>query len=153
MRRKRGRKRLEKCLRDPNDIHRWEVPKVRKDGSQIWVRETARVVENADGKAHVLTVCEDVTEARKLSVKLAHQATHDGLTGLVNRAEFENRLRRVLDTARATETQHALCYLDLDQFKVINDTCGHVAGDELLRQLGAAVGQSTKTRYLSPTRW
>lgn len=78
----------------------------------------------------------DLTETHTLSEKLSYQASHDALTGLVNRREFEQRLRRLIDLAREEDTEHALCYLDLDQFKVINDTCGHVAGDELLRQLG-----------------
>lgn len=67
--------------------------------------------------------------------RLSYQASHDALTGLVNRREFERRLERALATAHAEGRVHALCYLDLDQFKIVNDTCGHVAGDELLRQL------------------
>ena len=67
--------------------------------------------------------------------RLSYQATHDALTGLVNRREFERRLEKALASARAEGRVHALCYLDLDQFKIVNDTCGHVAGDELLRQL------------------
>lgn len=78
----------------------------------------------------------DVTQAYQLSKQLSYQATHDALTGLLNRRAFEERLERVLATARESGSTHALCYLDLDQFKVINDTCGHMAGDELLRQLG-----------------
>jgi len=67
--------------------------------------------------------------------RLSYQATHDALTGLVNRREFERRLEKALTAAREQGRTHALCYLDLDQFKIVNDTCGHVAGDELLRQL------------------
>ena len=78
----------------------------------------------------------DLTETHTLSEKLTYQATHDALTGLVNRREFEQQLRRLIEIARQEQTEHALCYLDLDQFKLVNDTCGHVAGDELLRQLG-----------------
>ncbi|MDX1431586.1 MAG: EAL domain-containing protein [Gammaproteobacteria bacterium] len=78
----------------------------------------------------------DLTETHTLSEKLTYQATHDALTGLVNRREFEQQLRRLIEVARQDRTEHALCYLDLDQFKLVNDTCGHVAGDELLRQLG-----------------
>ncbi len=75
--------------------------------------------------------------ARELTEKLAHQASHDALTGLLNRCELERRLKRLLDDARRHGRDHALCYLDLDQFKIINDSCGHAAGDELLRQLGS----------------
>jgi diguanylate cyclase (GGDEF)-like protein len=67
--------------------------------------------------------------------QLSWQATHDSLTGLVNRAEFERRLNALVEQSNADGTQHSLLYLDLDQFKVVNDTCGHVAGDELLRQV------------------
>lgn len=77
----------------------------------------------------------DVTEAHELSSQLSYQATYDELTGLVNRREFEERLQETIDLAREQKTVNVLCYLDLDQFKVINDTCGHMAGDEMLRQL------------------
>jgi len=88
----------------------------------------------------------DVTEAHRVVQQMAHQASHDALTGLVNRREFEQRLQRVLETTRTEEVDHALCYLDLDRFKVINDTCGHVAGDELLRQLGALLQTHVRKR-------
>ena len=78
----------------------------------------------------------DGTEADTLSRQLSYQVTHDSLTGLVSRFEFERRLKRVLATARKEHTENVLCFLDLDMFKVVNDTCGHVAGDELLRQIG-----------------
>jgi diguanylate cyclase (GGDEF)-like protein len=69
------------------------------------------------------------------TARLVYQANHDALTGLVNRNEFEHRLNQAIGTAQQHGRSHALCYLDLDQFKVINDTCGHAAGDELLRQV------------------
>jgi diguanylate cyclase (GGDEF)-like protein len=69
------------------------------------------------------------------TARLVYQANHDSLTGLVNRNEFEHRLNQAIGTARQHGRTHALCYMDLDQFKVINDTCGHAAGDELLRQV------------------
>ncbi len=69
------------------------------------------------------------------TARLVYQANHDALTGLVNRNEFEHRLNQAIGTARQQGRTHALCYMDLDQFKVINDTCGHAAGDELLRQV------------------
>jgi len=78
----------------------------------------------------------DVTEERNLTQKLTYQATHDALTNLLNRHEFESRLTDILEATRNYQA-HALLYLDLDQFKVVNDTCGHNAGDELLRQVSA----------------
>lgn len=86
----------------------------------------------------------DVTTARRLSERLSHQAKHDDLTGLINRREFEQRLQDLMQAARTAATEHALCFLDLDRFKIVNDTCGHVAGDELLRQIGVLL--LTRTR-------
>ncbi len=91
-----------------------------------------------------MAIYEDITESRKLAKKLSFQATHDDLTGLINRTEFERRLSMLVNDAQRIGTEHALCFLDLDQFKVINDTCGHIAGDELLRQLGSLLGGSTR---------
>jgi len=68
--------------------------------------------------------------------QLSYQASHDALTGLINRQEFEQRVERAISHARATASTHALFFMDLDQFKIVNDTCGHAAGDELLQQLG-----------------
>ena len=88
----------------------------------------------------------DVTGPHRMSRLLAHQASHDPLTGLVNRREFEERLRRVLDAARSGNGEHALCYLDLDQFKVVNDTCGHTAGDHLLKQVSSLLRTQVRQR-------
>ncbi|MCK5365902.1 MAG: diguanylate cyclase [Gammaproteobacteria bacterium] len=88
----------------------------------------------------------DVTGPHRMSRLLAHQANHDPLTGLVNRRVFEERLCRVLDTARSGNGEHALCYLDLDQFKVINDTCGHTAGDHLLKQVSSLLRTQVRQR-------
>ncbi|TFH42115.1 MAG: diguanylate cyclase [Lysobacterales bacterium] len=88
----------------------------------------------------------DVTGSHRMSRQLAHQASHDSLTGLVNRREFEQRLSRVLDAARSDNGKHALCYLDLDQFKVVNDTCGHTAGDQLLQQVSDLLRTQVRSR-------
>jgi diguanylate cyclase (GGDEF)-like protein/PAS domain S-box-containing protein len=91
--------------------------------------ETGQVVS-------VVSLVQDVTEAHELSEQLSFHAAHDPLTGLPNRGEFERCLQAAVDSARAEAAEHTMCYLDLDRFKVINDTCGYVAGDELLCQLG-----------------
>jgi diguanylate cyclase (GGDEF)-like protein/PAS domain S-box-containing protein len=87
----------------------------------------------------------DITEERKLAQQLSHQATHDALTGLTNRREFERRLSRIAQSANPLDP-HALIYIDLDQFKIVNDTCGHIAGDELLRQIAALLSTRIRTR-------
>jgi len=80
------------------------------------------------------------------TARLVYQAGHDVLTGLINRREFEQRLERMLQSALQQDREHALCYMDLDQFKVINDTCGHAAGDELLRQLALLLKSKLRER-------
>ncbi len=80
-------------------------------------------------------VIKDVSHTRRLTSQLSYQASHDMLTGLYNRRKFEECLADMLLNVREEERVHSLCYLDLDQFKIVNDTCGHVAGDELLQQL------------------
>jgi len=90
--------------------------------------------DSSGGAAGAVVVLRDVTEMRALGRELVHQATHDPMTGLLNRREFERRLQQALDRAR-DGSAGALCYLDLDLFKTVNDTCGHLAGDELLKQL------------------
>lgn len=91
-------------------------------------------------------VFRDVTELQAMTRSLCFQATHDPLTGLFNRTEFEQRAARVLASAREDQSEHVLCYLDLDQFKIINDTCGHAAGDELLRALSGLLKSKLRQR-------
>lgn len=107
-----------------------------RDQNRIHVEGSLAAIKDRAG--HIIgTVLSfrDVTHAHELALQLSWQATHDALTNLYNRREFERRLQELLNDARRTASQHALIYIDLDQFKVVNDTCGHKAGDELLRQL------------------
>ncbi len=107
-----------------------------KDGSEIAIEDSAAPIRNQAGELiGVVMVFHDVTESRKLSQQLIYQARHDALTGLINRREFEERLEHAIEQARINQYDHGLLYMDLDQFKVVNDTCGHAAGDELLRQI------------------
>lgn len=78
---------------------------------------------------------QDITRNSELQARLTFQAVHDSLTGLINRREFERRLEQLILAARNEKSTHLVCYLDLDQFKLVNDTCGHRAGDALLRQI------------------
>jgi len=138
------RDKIRDCLAEPETVHRWDACMLHSDGSRIWVRTAARVMsDDMESTNSILMVCEDITEAYTLSEQLTYQAKHDALTGLVNRYEFERRLKNLVSDARKSHTRHALLYMDLDHFKVINDTCGHDAGDELLRQLGRVLKDRT----------
>jgi diguanylate cyclase (GGDEF)-like protein/PAS domain S-box-containing protein len=118
------------------ELRNAELTLKRKDGRKIVVLENSRAVRDEHGKViYYEGTLTDITEAHELSRQLSYEASHDALSGLINRREFEIRLQRALDSVQATGSSHAVCYLDLDQFKIINDTCGHIAGDELLRQL------------------
>ena len=86
-----------------------------------------------------VVVFHDVSELRGLTRKMSYQATHDPLTGLVNRREFERCLDEAMDSAHAEEAVHMLFYMDLDRFKAVNDTCGHLAGDNMLREVAALI--------------
>jgi diguanylate cyclase (GGDEF)-like protein/PAS domain S-box-containing protein len=109
---------------------------VNRQGEEIAIEDSASPIRDHDGVViGCVMVFHDVRSQRELKQRLSYQATHDALTGLANRLEFENRLRRAIDSARHWEIVHSLLYMDLDQFKVVNDTSGHMAGDELLRQL------------------
>lgn len=86
----------------------------------------------------------DITERKQSEQRLSYQASHDSLTGLLNRHEFEIFANRLFAKISTEKADHAMCFMDLDQFKIINDTCGHVAGDELLRQVGVKIQETTR---------
>jgi len=94
--------------------------------------------------AGAVVLLHDVTELRGLTRQMSYQASHDALTGLVNRREFERRLAESVDTARTGGQSHVLCYLDLDRFKAVNDTCGHLAGDNMLREVAGLLKQAVR---------
>ena len=108
-----------------------------KNGGSFPADYSAHPIIDEGRTIGAVVVFRNVAEARALARKMDYLATHDSLTGLLNRHAFEVRVERALHEAREADLEHALCFIDLDQFKVINDTCGHVAGDELLRQIGA----------------
>jgi diguanylate cyclase (GGDEF)-like protein/PAS domain S-box-containing protein len=99
---------------------------------------TASPIRGPDGQiAGCVVIFHDVSELRGLAREMSYQASHDALTGLVNRVEFERRLGAALDSARGEGVSHVVSYLDLDRFKLVNDTSGHIAGDNLLREIAA----------------
>lgn len=109
---------------------------VRRDGTELFIEDSAAPIHDRGGNiVGAVMVFYDATDFRNSFNLLSYHATHDELTGLNNRRQFERRLSELLHSARNSGLHHALCYLDLDQFKIVNDTCGHVAGDTLLHQL------------------
>lgn len=91
-----------------------------------------------------VVVFHDVGEIRGLTRQMSYQATHDPLTGLINRREFERRLDEGMDSAHAEEAVHMLFYMDLDRFKAVNDSCGHLAGDNMLREVAGLIKEQVR---------
>ncbi len=109
---------------------------VTRAGHEVAIEQSAAPICDRQGRViGAVTVFHDVTKERRLKRALSWQASHDALTGLINRREFDNRLHGALLAAQRGEGSYALLYIDLDQFKVVNDTCGHPAGDRLLRDV------------------
>ena len=137
---------VERCLREGDVV---ELPGysllTRRDGRDtrdgrdardVAIRDSAAPIRDALGRvAGCVLVFKDVTQLRGMEREMIYLARHDPLTGLINRREFEKRLQHCLASARDEARLHALFYLDLDEFKVVNDTCGHLAGDEMLKQV------------------
>jgi len=117
-----------------------ELPFVRADGERIWVRAVGNADFAGDRPVRLWGAFQDITAQRRLISEMTYRARHDTLTGLINRAEFEARVRQLIHGAPNCERTHALMYLDLDQFKLINDSCGHSVGDEVLKQVGKLLG-------------
>jgi diguanylate cyclase (GGDEF)-like protein/PAS domain S-box-containing protein len=116
-----------------------------RDGSTTPIHERAAPIRDSHGEVMgIVFVMRDITQERAFAAQLLHQATHDALTGLANRREFEQQLGWAILDQQRTGTDYALLYLDLDQFKVVNDTCGHAAGDELIRLVSWAVKQELR---------
>ena len=102
------------------------------------------IIDESNKRIGTALAFRNVSKERELRRQLSYQASHDALTGLINRYEFEKRLDSLIRSAKESHTIHALFYLDLDEFKVVNDTCGHVAGDELLRQLSSLLHRQVR---------
>ncbi|MGH1485717.1 MAG: sensor domain-containing protein [Cellvibrionaceae bacterium] len=115
-----------------NFEYRWRHP----NGSTIILSASGKPIFSSTGKfCGYRGTASNITDERQLSEKLSFQATHDELTGLINRRHFDSELHNTIDDAHINNAEHALVFMDLDRFKIVNDTCGHMAGDELLQQL------------------
>lgn len=137
---------MQKALEGSGIVQFEEHSHLRRNDGQVFAIEiTIAPLPDYDKQVtgSVLTF-RNVTTLRDMARQMSYQATHDALTGLINRREFENRLRQALMSTQGGRNSHVLCYMDLDQFKVVNDTCGHVAGDELLKQLASLTYQKIR---------
>ena len=120
----------------PVSLGRRALLLARSTGSERSIELSASPVRNeAKEVVGAALLLHDVTELRGLARQMSYQATHDALTGLVNRREFERRLEEAIESGHRGDGQHVLCYLDLDRFKLVNDTSGHLAGDSMLREV------------------
>lgn len=129
--------------------HAWrsKVNYRKKNGDTYWAFESVSFMKDDSGNVtHFLSTHRDISKEYELSEKLNYQVSHDDLTSLVNRREFERRVDKLLKSTNMDEEEHVLCFMDLDQFKVVNDTCGHVAGDELLRQLSTLLLKTVRKK-------
>jgi len=120
---------------------------ISRDGSEYGIEDSAAPIRDKEGHVlGVVLVFHDVTEPRRLSGEISFRASHDALTGLINRAEFEARLRRLLQQAHVDGGKHSLLFIDLDQFKLVNDACGHAMGDQLLMQVSKLLANTARSR-------
>ena len=120
----------------PVNLSRRALLLSRTNGNERSVELSASPIRNsAQELIGAVVLLHDVTEMRGLDRQMSYQATHDALTGLVNRREFERRLEEAIESGHRGDGQHVLCYLDLDRFKIVNDSSGHLAGDSMLREV------------------
>lgn len=127
---------IEQCLNSKATINSTDSSILtRRDGLEYAVDFSTTPVIKDDNLTGAVLVFRDVTEKRTMEKNFDWQAKHDSLTGLINRCEFDNRLNKIISNPDNSEREHALCFINLDRFKIINDSCGHQAGDELLQQI------------------
>ncbi|MDH5396201.1 MAG: diguanylate cyclase, partial [Gammaproteobacteria bacterium] len=115
------------------------------DGAKFEVENTiAPIIDQEKNILGAVIILRDVTEMRSMEKRLSYQASHDSLTKLINRREFEIRLEQTIRNAHTEHNSHSICFLDLDKFKIINDTSGHAAGDEFLKQISKTIHASLR---------
>lgn len=133
---------LFRCVRDGETVrHESNVYLMRQEGSEFSIQDVASPIRDRNGiVVGAVIIFHDYTEIHNMAELLEYQATHDDLTGLLNRREFERLLENILDNKNiSTKKENILFYLDLDQFKLVNDTCGHIAGDNLLKEISQTI--------------
>jgi diguanylate cyclase (GGDEF)-like protein/PAS domain S-box-containing protein len=137
---------VQRCLREGHVIGLGgHTLLLNREGREIAISDSAApILSESGGITGVVLVFHDVSVERSMQRKIEYQALHDSLTGLWSRAAFDNRLEELIEDAQQGEGKHVLIYIDLDQFKVVNDTVGHLAGDELLKQVAALLQQHTR---------
>ena len=124
---------------------RYNTVLVSRNGDEFGIEDSASPIRNELGELlGTVLVFHDVTEQRRLSSEINYRATHDALTGLVNRLEFEVRLEHALSECKDSDSEHALMFIDLDRFKLVNDACGHAAGDLLLQRVSRLLSDAVR---------
>ena len=135
------------CLEQGRVVGLSDTTLLSRSGEEFGIQHSIAPIRRDDGTVlGTVLVFHDVSEQRRLTGEMSWRATHDALTGLVNRTEFEVRLARLLQTSHETGSEHALLYIDLDQFKLVNDASGHAVGDQLLQQVSRMLTDGVRTR-------
>jgi diguanylate cyclase (GGDEF)-like protein/PAS domain S-box-containing protein len=130
---------------NPHNLSRRAVLLGKTSGEERAIELAASPLRDHNGDlVGAVVLLHDITELRGQHRQMSYQATHDALTGLVNRREFERRLDEAAEIARRGEATHMLCYLDLDRFKIVNDTSGHLAGDAMLREVAKLLREALR---------
>ena len=140
------RNNLLQCLKEAPCLKRWECGHNRNDGTTYWARDTVRVIRDGNGRVVILIASEDITETRYLISELERKSSIDELTGLFNRRRFNLYLEELLLSAQSESQSHVLLFIDLDQFKAVNDACGHLGGDQLLGEVASLLRQGIRSQ-------
>lgn len=143
------RQELQKALNNPGTLFQSDRRYLSKDGKIIWGKDFIRVVYDKYGKASIPIMSEDKTDETELLLQLRHRDKHDRLTGLLNRNGFKEELNRAIQTAKDRNANHVMYFLELDNFKLVNDSCGHDAGDTLLIRIADLILNNIRSRDIA----
>jgi diguanylate cyclase (GGDEF)-like protein/PAS domain S-box-containing protein len=138
---------VQRCLSEGDIVPHHQINMLTsRDGHAYGIEESAAPIRDDRGQVlGAILVFRDVSEQRRMGREMSFRATHDPLTGLLNRSEFERRMQQQWQEAQLDEVSHTLMYIDLDQFKLVNDACGHAIGDQLLKQVAALFRDCVRT--------